>query len=484
MNSKMQQKQTYGLQNKKKRLLFVIHGYPPHAYGGIEINTKYLAENLKDKFDIFIFSRLSNKDKEDFTIIDDSTSNVAVTYIVNNYRWQGARFTDRFISKKIDGIFADYIDRIKPDIVHIQHLLGLSTGIMRILNERKIPILISLHDYWFGCHRTNLITNLELRCECLDDTICCVDCAMRPEIEKLTNFKAIKWFKQKIISSMRKSVDSLKDQNLDDLMTNFSDSVTDNLKAVLTRRLYLKNLLAGAKHLLVPSLWLQRVYERFGFDFDNYLVMPCGCFVPNKQNSASLDSNSYHIDSTNKSPINIAYMGTLRKVKGVHILIEACKALYDKGYTKDDMNVIIYGDGSDESYKNELFALSKDYAIEFKGAYDHESISKIMTGIDILVIPSLWHETYSMIIREAHLCGLPVITTDLEAQKSGITDNKSGLLVKPGDPDDLAKKIEFILKNKDCLKNARRYIQENEVKKIILIDDYALQLSELYLKLI
>ena len=66
---------------------------------------------------------------------------------------------------------------------------------------------------------------------------------------------------------------------------------------------------------------------------------------------------------------------------------------------------------------------------------------------------------------EAAASGRAVITTDVPGCRESILPNKTGLLVKPRDPNDLALNIERLINNKSKLKrmslSARKFAEEN-----------------------
>jgi len=465
-----------------KRLLFVIHGFPPFATGGVENNTFHLAQALSKSYEIFVFTREADTTKKDFEISGEEYSKIKITRVVNNFRWQGERFVDRYISPKMNLIFEDFLKEVNPHLVHIQHLVGLSTGLIDLIRKSSTPMVLSLHDYWFGCHRTNLLTNTGVICRNRSESIQCVECALKPHLTKVINSKMLKWLKERYFNRLKTS--SFKDKKGNELSSyieNLSDSIPDNIKAVIGRRLYMINQLFKCQCLLCPSKWVEDVYKEFGFDFNNYQTIPIGCTLPPQASKIESKNKGEHRSYPGrKNPLHIGYAGAVLRHKGVHILIDAMNILNERGFGKDLIKLSIFGDSNDKKYLEELRSTGSNIEVEFKGQYRHENVYDILSELDLLVLPSLWHETYSIIIREAFLAGVPVITTDLPAQKDGVTDLKSGLLVKPGDPQDLADKIEHIHKNPIFIERAKEYIESTERRRIISIEEYASRVSKIY----
>ncbi|HXG31487.1 MAG TPA: glycosyltransferase family 4 protein, partial [Thermodesulfobacteriota bacterium] len=61
----------------------------------------------------------------------------------------------------------------------------------------------------------------------------------------------------------------------------------------------------------------------------------------------------------------------------------------------------------------------------------------------VLVFPSEWYEGFPMTVAESYACGLPVIASRLGAMAEIVDDGRTGLLFEPGNPEDLAAKVEW-----------------------------------------
>ena len=71
--------------------------------------------------------------------------------------------------------------------------------------------------------------------------------------------------------------------------------------------------------------------------------------------------------------------------------------------------------------------------------------------MDIACLPSL-SESFGVFAVEASACGRPVIATDVDGLKEVVIDNYNGLLVEPSNVVDLCEKINFLIQNKDKMK--------------------------------
>jgi glycosyltransferase involved in cell wall biosynthesis len=83
---------------------------------------------------------------------------------------------------------------------------------------------------------------------------------------------------------------------------------------------------------------------------------------------------------------------------------------------------------------------------------------------DVYVSTSLSDAGISASTAEAMACGLPVVVTDTGENEKWVDNGKNGFVVSVKQPEILAKKIIYLLKNKEAGKkmgeNARKVIEE------------------------
>jgi len=163
-------------------------------------------------------------------------------------------------------------------------------------------------------------------------------------------------------------------------------------------------------------------------------------------NSIDVDSFSIKINREKKLRelglnSNLKIVGTVCRLhepkKGVKILLEAIKSLQKEIC----FQLLIVGTGKDEK-KLRLMAEREEINALFLG--EREDVSEILQVIDVFVLPSLY-EGLPVSVLEAMACGIPVVATNVEGNKEVILDGKTGLLVEPGNPYELAEKIKELL---------------------------------------
>jgi glycosyltransferase involved in cell wall biosynthesis len=83
---------------------------------------------------------------------------------------------------------------------------------------------------------------------------------------------------------------------------------------------------------------------------------------------------------------------------------------------------------------------------------------------DILLVPSLWHEPFGLVVAEAMARGLPIIASNIGGPAEILTHEVNGLLIKPNDEHALASAIREMLdhpeKRQQLSQAARETVQQ------------------------
>jgi glycosyltransferase involved in cell wall biosynthesis len=153
---------------------------------------------------------------------------------------------------------------------------------------------------------------------------------------------------------------------------------------------------------------------------------------------------------------NIIFVGGLDKAhyfKGVNILLEAVAKLpllAKEGLreVKKDWQLTIVGSGDlQPQYENQARDLSIADKVVFAGNISEADLPKKYQSADCLVLPSINKgEAFGIALLEAMASGLPVIASDLPGVR-GVFTAESGLKIKPGDAEDLAAKLKYLMDN-------------------------------------
>ncbi|HEX6083900.1 MAG TPA: glycosyltransferase family 4 protein [Thermoanaerobaculia bacterium] len=101
-----------------------------------------------------------------------------------------------------------------------------------------------------------------------------------------------------------------------------------------------------------------------------------------------------------------------------------------------------------EEFAAGLHALARDLGVDvrFTGwRYGPERIAELHAALDVLVLPSVWPEPFGLVLLEAMASGKPVIATRHGGPVEIVADGETGLLVAPGDVEELAAAMTALL---------------------------------------
>ena len=177
---------------------------------------------------------------------------------------------------------------------------------------------------------------------------------------------------------------------------------------------------------------IKNIYKKYP---DKFKEIPFGvdskCFYPG-------------LDKREKSK-NILFVGGLDRAhyfKGLNVLIKAFGQLLIS-----DIKLIIVGDGDlRPTYERQAKILGIASKVNFVGGVNGTQLVKYYQDASVLVLPSInKNEAFGLVLLEAMACGIPVIASNLPGVRSVFQDKIHGLLVEPGNVDDLKDKLGIIL---------------------------------------
>jgi glycosyltransferase involved in cell wall biosynthesis len=131
------------------------------------------------------------------------------------------------------------------------------------------------------------------------------------------------------------------------------------------------------------------------------------------------------------------YIGRCSPEKGVGTLLQAW-TLVGK-----DIPLRIVGDGPVKKALQAQGEKAHLANVRFEGWIPQEEVRAILEHAAFLIFPSEWYEPFGLGIAEAFARGVPVIASPLGAVMEIVESGKTGLHFIPGDPKDLAAKVEW-----------------------------------------
>jgi len=313
------------------RIVQVVHGFPPDAWAGTELVTLYLARALEaHRHHVTVLTRTEDPEAEEFSVREERMENIDVVRVVNNHT-RTSSFRLFYDNSFYDELFARVLAQVRPDVVHFQHLAHFSVSLLPFIAAQGYPTVLSLHDFFFPCHRIHLINAEERLCSGPDGGERCVPC-----------------------------------------LHGFAPP-----EEIRRRFVIMEEALQAPDLILTASRFLQdKIQDYFPFLKEQLRLMPLGLqLIP-------VNSRPQRTDRK----LRLFYAGLFFPPKGAHVLIEALK-----GLPSDAVEASLYGAVLPywQPYVDRLREEARDLPVHFRGAYRHDQLGQILSTHDVLVMPMI-----------------------------------------------------------------------------------------------
>jgi glycosyltransferase involved in cell wall biosynthesis len=304
------------------------------------------------------------------------------------------------------------IEKFKPDVVHIHNVFyTASPSVFFALKKKKIPTVMTLHNYRFGCIQGLLYRN-DANCQ-----LC---------LNKKTVFYGItnKCFKDSYLKSIQLSIVNKANQ---------------------------------------WALKYQNPVKKYIFlaDFNKNLLSPLLSAKPEDGILKSNYVNDFGFTPQSERANYYLFIGRLNEQKGVKILIDIFK--------KNQQKLEIIGSGSLEDFVKE--AAQTNPNITYLGFRDNAFIIQKLKRSRGLIVPSLTYEGQPMTILEAFSTGTPVYATNTKNLDTIVTHGVNGYLFDPQNTEGVFSNLPSLDKP-DLYTNARKtyetlYSPESNHKQLV-----------------
>ena len=209
--------------------------------------------------------------------------------------------------------------------------------------------------------------------------------------------------------------------------------------------------------IIVASNYIKKLLLKSGYLGNQIKVIPYYTSLPEKLRN----------NGRPKIP-TIVCVSRLESEKGIDYLLKALSMVPIK--TK----VFIIGEGSQILKLKQLVELlSLKHEIIFTGWIENEKLASFYSQATLTVVPSIWPEPFGIIGIEAMANKVPVVSFDVGGISDWLIDGKTGYLVPAQDDKALAKKIKFLLDNKDISEamgeEGRKLVEKRFVPEVHLI---------------
>jgi glycosyltransferase involved in cell wall biosynthesis len=146
---------------------------------------------------------------------------------------------------------------------------------------------------------------------------------------------------------------------------------------------------------------------------------------------------------------HIGYFARICPEKGLQQLVDGFRLLH-KRHPNTRLSAAGYLGARDRAYFEKVRESARDLgtAFEYAGSpQTHEEKVRFLKTLDVLSVPTVYREPKGLYVLEALANGVPVVQPRHGAFPEMLEATGGGLLVEPGDPEDLARALEELMKD-------------------------------------
>lgn len=516
--------------NKTNILLFVQSDFREEAHdncGGTQLHVKDLTMGLRNIYNIFVVARDKN-----FLNVTAYTEKKEVCY---RYFIREKEIYLSFTDKTLKKIIGSILEVFDIQLVHVHHTNGLSLDIFYEAEKRKIPVITTLHDYYYICpnikmmdHNDKLCIGKEKKSTCerclktnlkINDTIDYLPIWRKRNQEVLKEtellitpsnsakeiiglyFPELKEKIQVVEHGSDAYIEKIEESKIkNSIITDDISEYIDELKIINKKLIYIRGWafipeidmkecdiyieITDDKGIIQQSKLQKMIREDVACgDKRKILSGFSGCISASKLEDGIFTAQILiqykdKFIKTSGKTYHCKKIGSNEKKKfnvafigGLSVAKGAEIAYNLIKHSSKEINWFLFG----EIGLSKLSMLEQENLVK-AGSYRRDDLHCLLNEcqIDLVCILPIWPETFCYTLSEAILCKIPVLVTEIGALKERVNKLECGWMVKPdADYTQILEKIEDIYKEKENYQKIKKSVEKIGLRSIPeMIEDY------------
>jgi glycosyltransferase involved in cell wall biosynthesis len=149
--------------------------------------------------------------------------------------------------------------------------------------------------------------------------------------------------------------------------------------------------------------------------------------------------------------LRIAYLGYMRRDKGFYFYLKALEKM--PAALARRLGLVFAAKVSDErAYRRVKRVAHRFAAVTFYDGYTHAQLPRILSGVDLGVVPVLWEDNLPQVALECVASGIPVLTSDRGGARELL--DCPDLVFRAGSYRDFYARLRAVLDDPDLLRTA------------------------------
>jgi glycosyltransferase involved in cell wall biosynthesis len=341
---------------------------------------------------------------------------------------QGTRTPERDLEEPyLERIFRRVLQEERPDVVHVQELLGHPSSILEIAREAGVPVVMTLQDYFPLCATVRLFDS--------DGRVCLrrdvgEDCAARnaaapadaSQLARHTVHFELARAKARVPGLRRTSFAQLRpvvEPAVRRLARSGGQPTPPGLALspgdFQRRRDLNVSRLRGVDCLLAQSTRVEEIYRALGVENDSLRTL-----------HLTLAHVSQIAPRAPRETGRLTFVtpgGFIGPSKGSELMIETLELLHAAGYG-GSFDLLVLG----PVHPDVRPRLPEFPEVQPAGEYDRWELDRLLAGADVGIMPSMWEEAYGFAGLELLAKGIPVVANRIGGMVDYVRDGETGWL--------------------------------------------------------
>lgn len=387
---------------------------------------------------------------------------------------EGILETEQFMKRCLHvKAYESFLEEYSPDVIHIHTLMGLHREFVKTAKLMGIKVVFTSHDYFGICPKVTLFQN---------DVVCDGDCRRCGEcnqgalsLNKIRMLQSGMYRRLKdttMVKKMRQAhrkeffSEAERGENGRVVVNDFHDEITEKFGGMILEeyrhryeklRKYYISILKMMDVIHFNSSVTEGVYRKFIPDTIKGKVI-------NISHGEIADNR--RVKEFDSKKLRIVYLAPAKNFKGYGIMKQALDEIWIEG--NKNFHLTMYNEAD----------ISVPY-ITVNPHFDYRELGQIFEESDVLIMPSVWYETFGFTVLEALSYGAPVIVSEHVGAKDLLEDGKFGMIVEPT-VEGVKNGVLRLLNHRELLvEYNRRIMGEMDLGKVIRSAD---EIEKLYLE--
>ncbi len=394
------------------RIVYFIHQFFPEFASGTERVTLHLAQAMQRAgHQVHVLGCFIKRGQFAPTIggpidgVEEGVFEGVAATLLPHARLPASADTTFEVDPALAAQIEQWLRVARFDLVHVMHTMRMASAIAAA--ERVgLPLVMTLTDFFPLCVRVNLIDVAGAACS-------------GPEEGKACARKCL--------------------------------GLSWSAAALQQRVAHARGVLARAGVRVVPSTFVAQRY-REALEGGDFTVIAHGVDLPRLARAPSAPPTPLTPDA----PLQVGFIGSLIPAKGVHVLLQAL-ALRPRLRLRLSVAGAFHGDADYEATVRGLAAA--DGRVRLLGQCAADEVAALLRQLDLLCLPSLVPESYSLVFHEAAALQVPSLVSARGAPREAIRASGAGDVVDEDTPEAWAQALDAWSGDSQRRRAMRRAVQ-------------------------